>query len=225
MPPKKAPTSAGTTGATAASTTGTSVSALAGTPPGTPTGSTGMAARTQLIDYIIWLCDFPEDSTMVKFIDQQQWTKLIHVTTIGVDEVKDFYTVRNDGVTFEAKPMMIHLRIFKCFLLYYKRKSRVAGNAFTEDEVLSLSRVEFHDYCSSDNYTEDLAAGGSAPKTTVVATTGSSSGLPELVTVQEFRRGVKRDKTHYEDLKDDKYFSSWDHEFVATLHMHHTHLS
>jgi hypothetical protein len=42
--------------------------------------------------------------------------------------------------------------------------------------------------------------------------------------VQEFRRGVKRDKTHYEDLKDDKYFNSWNRGFVATAHMHHTHL-
>lgn len=44
------------------------------------------------------------------------------------------------------------------------------------------------------------------------------------MTVQEFCRGVKRDKTHYEDLKDDKYFNSWNRGFVATAHMHHTHL-
>ena len=35
---------------------------------------------------------------------------------------------------------------------------------------------------------------------------------------------MKRDKTHYEDLKDDKYFNSWNRGFVATAHMHHTHL-
>jgi hypothetical protein len=40
--------------------------------------------------------------------------------------------------------------------------------------------------------------------------------------VQEFRRGVKRDKAHYENLKDDKYFNSWNRGFVATARMHHT---
>jgi hypothetical protein len=33
---------------------------------------------------------------------------------------------------------------------------------------------------------------------------------------------VKRDKAHYADLKDDKYFSTWNRGFVATSHMHHT---
>jgi hypothetical protein len=44
------------------------------------------------------------------------------------------------------------------------------------------------------------------------------------MTVQEFCQGVKRDKTHFEDLKDDKYFNLWNCGFVATAHMHHTHL-
>jgi hypothetical protein len=44
------------------------------------------------------------------------------------------------------------------------------------------------------------------------------------MTVQEFRRGVWRDKTHYVELKDDKYFNSWNRDFVATTYMHHTHL-
>ena len=35
---------------------------------------------------------------------------------------------------------------------------------------------------------------------------------------------MKRDKSHYEDLKDDKYFNSWNRGFAATARMHHTHL-
>jgi hypothetical protein len=37
---------------------------------------------------------FPEGATIVDYIDQQGWTELIHVTTIGLDENKDFHTVR-----------------------------------------------------------------------------------------------------------------------------------
>jgi hypothetical protein len=35
---------------------------------------------------------------------------------------------------------------------------------------------------------------------------------------------LKRDKTHYEYWKDDKYFNVWIRRFVVTAHLHHTHL-
>jgi hypothetical protein len=43
------------------------------------------------------------------------------------------------------------------------------------------------------------------------------------LTAQEFCRGVKRGKTHYTYLKDDKHFNLWNRGFVATEFMHHTH--
>jgi hypothetical protein len=64
----------------------------------------------------------------------------------------------------------------------------------------------------------------------VIPKTSSSSvvagvGAPiDMLTAQEFRRGVKRDKTHYRTLKDDKHFNSWNCGFVVKAHMHHTHL-
>jgi hypothetical protein len=54
-----------------------------------------------------------------------------------------------------------------------------------------------------------------------------ASGIAQIgddLTALEFRHGVKHDKTHYEDLKDDKFFNTWNRGFVATAHMHHTHL-
>ena len=229
MPPKKVPTAAGATDTgNGGGTGGSEASGGAETPPTIPDVTPPVTeSHTPVIAKIIWLCDFPSDSTMVRFIDQQQWTKLFHVTAIGLDEVKDFYTVRSDG-NFEAKPMMIHLRMFKCFLLYYKRKSREFVSTLTEDDVLDMSRSELYDYCGSDDYAADIAAGGtpvvniSSPKVSPIAT--GIVGSHETLTAQEFRRGVKRDKTHYEDLKDDKYFNTWNRGFVATAHMHRTHL-
>ena len=113
--------------------------------------------RPAIIDFIIKLCKFPEDSTMVEYIDQQGWTELIHVTTIGVNEVKDFHTVRGDGITFAAKPMLIHLRLFKCFLLYYKRRCRELYTTLSEEDVMYFTRTHFEEYCGSDEYDDDLA--------------------------------------------------------------------
>jgi hypothetical protein len=73
---------------------------------------------------------------MVEYLDQQDWTELIHVTNIGLHEVKDFHMVRDDGVTYSAKPMFIHLHLFKCFLMYYKRQCRKLFTTLSEDDVI-----------------------------------------------------------------------------------------
>ena len=98
--------------------------------------ATAPIVRSRIVEFIIKLCKFPEDSTMVAYIDQQGWTELIHITTIGLDEVKDFHTVKDDGITYAAKPMLVHLRLFKCFLLYYKRQCRELYSTLSEDDVL-----------------------------------------------------------------------------------------
>jgi hypothetical protein len=53
----------------------------------TMTGTTTMATpkvHTLVIAKIILLCGFPEESTMVRYIDQQDWTELEDYTLIGV---------------------------------------------------------------------------------------------------------------------------------------------
>jgi hypothetical protein len=123
-----------------------------------------------------------------------------------------------------AKPLKHHLLTFQCFLLYYKRKSRGIHGPLDEYIVLSICKSDFQTYCQSE-----LTIGFATKGVPVIPKTSSSSvvagvGAPiDMLTAQEFRRGIKRDKTHYETLKDDKQFNSWNRGFVATAHMHHTH--
>jgi hypothetical protein len=79
--------------------------------------------HTTIIDHVIRICDFPADSIMVEFIDHQQWPTLEHVVSGGFDDVGEFSTVRDDGITFEDTPMLIHLQRFKAFLLYFLNKT------------------------------------------------------------------------------------------------------
>ena len=181
---------------------------------------------TDVINQVIYLCGFPKDSTMVKFIRQQEWTELEHITMIGLDEIKDFFTTRDDG-NFEAKPLAHHLRLLKAFILYYMRTCHKQSRVLTEGDVLDFEQAEFKAYCSSPYFQEDVGNHGTNP----VMRAGPSGGTPGTtpvdlgqITPQEFRRSVKRDKSHYTDLKDDKYFNTWNRGFVATAHMHHTHL-
>jgi hypothetical protein len=46
------------------------------------TRSSTTATATEIIDHIIILCDFPNDSTMIEIIDQQGWKTLSDVTTL-----------------------------------------------------------------------------------------------------------------------------------------------
>jgi hypothetical protein len=173
-------------------------------------------SKKPFIDHLQELCNFPKDSTMVKFMEQQEWSMLEDVTMIGLDDVKDFATYKDDG-TFEAKPMLHHLRMFKGFLLFYNRMCRELSSILNEDEVMAVPIERFKEYCGSPDYHADLEA-GLAPKRS------NSAPADGNMTPQEFRRSVKRDKTHYTDLKEDKHFNSWNRGFVATAFMHHTHL-
>jgi hypothetical protein len=80
---------------------------------------------------------------MVRYIEQQGLEELEDAISIGVDEIKDFFTVCSDGF-FEAKPMQIHLCKFKAFLLIYRRKQREAPFKMTEGKVLLIAKGEFN---------------------------------------------------------------------------------
>jgi hypothetical protein len=181
-----------------------------------------LIVRSPIIAYIIKQCKFPDDSTLVEYINQQGWTELIHVTTFGLDEVKDFHTVRDDGVTYSTKPMLIHLCLLKCFLLYYKRQCRERFTSLSEDDVMyGFSHTRLEEHCSLDDYNDDLTGVSKPVSTSIYSGNVVASGE---MTVQEFRRGVRRDKAHHVHLKDDKYFNLWNCGFVATAYMHHSHL-
>jgi hypothetical protein len=86
-----------------------------------------------------------------------------------------------------------------------------------------IMKKPFENYMSSAEFREDLAACDlpiKPPPPTVSNMVTATEGL----TVQEFRRGIKHDKTHCEDLKDDKFFNTWNCGFIATAYMHQTDL-
>jgi hypothetical protein len=156
----------------------------------------------------VMLCRFPQDSTMVEYIDQQKMDKLEHVVTMELEVFKDIHTVRSDAFTIKARPLKTLLRMLKCFLLYFKRYNRSYYGNCTEGDVLTFAKGLFDAYCRN-------AAAGTLETAGLKAPPGSGGGRVNVgtavvagaggpITAQEFRHDVKRDKAHYEDLKDDK---------------------
>jgi hypothetical protein len=146
---------------------------------------------------------------LVKFIEQQEWSELGHVTSIAVNEVKVFHTVRNDG-NYDAKPIMIHLRMFKAFLMFYTRKFHEMSTTLDENDVIDFTNTQFKEYVWSPHYNDDLAMSGATPKPKLLPRgINSIATATDDLNAQEFRKGVRHDKTHYTDPKYDKYFTTW----------------
>jgi hypothetical protein len=90
-------------------------------------GSEDKRVCLEIIQHIIDLCGFSADSLMVHYMDQQQWSELEHMVMTALDEIKDFATFRDNGIIYEGKPMIIHQKKLREFLLFYKWKMFVGG--------------------------------------------------------------------------------------------------
>jgi hypothetical protein len=133
-----------------------------------------------IIDHIIDICGFPDDSTMTEYIREQGWRELSDVVMITLDEVADFKLVNDDG-SYKAKPLNHHLRKFKGFLLMYNRLSRNLSAPLSKDDVLNITKEQFDVYCRSPEYHMDLQTGLATPtKATVPA------AAPDELTASEF---------------------------------------
>jgi hypothetical protein len=85
-----------------------------------------------------------------------------------------------------------------------------------EMDVLSMSKIEYNDYCCSPEYHVDFAA-GLAPSFKATAPSTIVSGD---ITSSEFCRGFKRDKTHYSELKEERRQTSSTRGTVDLLLLH-----
>jgi hypothetical protein len=111
----------------------------------------------EIINHFIKVCGFSHDSLMVKYIDQQQWSELAHIAMHGLEDSKDFEVFQADGFTPLGKPMLIHQKLFKSFLLYYKRQTLWEEEGPSEAEVMCWTPEEFKTYLTTKAFHDDHA--------------------------------------------------------------------
>ena len=169
--------------------------------------------HTPVIAKNISLRGFSDNSVMVKFIKQKQWKKLFQVSNNSVNDVKDFHTVREDGISMDKKPLGIHVRMLKCFLLYYKRKCREHGKHLSENNVMKIERNQFYSYCGSPDYFMDLAACVEESSIKQVATLNTSN-----VDVVNAPESIKTEDARCSNLSDE-VLDNVDVEVVPTRHL------
>jgi hypothetical protein len=143
-------------------------------------------ASTSVIDHIIYLCGFPDDSTMVKFIKNKLWTDLSDVISLSLDDTNDFKTVN-----YVTDPLAHHVRKFRGFLVYYLRKCHELSSDLDKDDVIMITKKEFTSYCGSLDYHSDMHLSGykkRAPKLVIddeLTETEFIPTAPKLVVVDD----------------------------------------
>jgi hypothetical protein len=70
--------------------------------------------------------------------------------------------------------------MFKCFLLYYKRKCRENGGSLSEGDVLNTTSAQFKSYAGSDAYVIDLKACLEAYAAKQVVVTVNADGVGHM---------------------------------------------
>jgi hypothetical protein len=99
-------------------------------------------SSSEVINHIIDICGFLDDSTMVEYINKQQWTDLADVVMITLAEVDEFKLVNKYG-SYIAKPMQHHVRRFKGFLLLYNQKRRDLSTTLDEEDVMDITKRQY----------------------------------------------------------------------------------
>jgi hypothetical protein len=168
-------------------------------------------AVTVVIDHIIRLCDFPADSVTVKYIDQQQWSTLSHVISVGLEEVDEFFTVKDNGITFDSTPMLVHLRRLKAFLAYYKSKT-CWGEGPTEDDLMQWTPKYFEPYCCTKACHDDYVMAFAKPSVPFKLLNRARSArsasiksrekhsMADSATLHDIHQGKKHSETYCQEL-------------------------
>jgi hypothetical protein len=173
------------------------------------TWSTSISVTEQIVN----ICGFPDDSTMVVIFKQEGWTEIADIAMLTMQEADDLLSTNSDG-SYKSKPMNLHLRRFKGFLMYYNKKCRELSTTLNDEDVLRITKTELFDYMGSPEYHDDIAEGLSKSTKPI-----ASANNKEFMAV-DFRKGTKRDKNCYSELKDDiQYMESW--FCVDCLHTSH----
>jgi hypothetical protein len=71
---------------------------------------------------------------MVMFMFKKKWKTLYHILSADLEDINAFHTVKKDFKT-------VYIRMYKCFLLYYKRKCRENGGSLLKEMSCTLQSL------------------------------------------------------------------------------------
>jgi hypothetical protein len=150
------------------------------------------ADLTNIINYVILLNEFFDNSILVETIRQQRWLTLNHVTTITFDKMEKVWLLREDSMHISRK-RLVHTCMCKTFLRCLKWRTRGWIFLHCEKDALNYTKLFFKRYCRSNAYK-------------IICKRDSFFSLKTLLTKPTaFYSGVKRENSQYKSLDDNLY--------------------
>jgi len=136
----------------------------------------------------------------------------------GYDYVEDILTMSKDDIDALEFPEKVDdmivtkplqrakcalIRVFQDFIRHLRDENRFMT-------YMALTALDFNEY----------RAGIYVPDQPIPAPVHATTNKARNNLVDDFRRGIKRDKTHYTVLKEDKQWDSWKRSTLATARSH-----
>jgi hypothetical protein len=132
-------------------------------------------------------------------------------------ELLEFTDFDNNGDKFTKDLHDKHKILIKLATGFLKLKNRDSEGNLTNDEIENITKKEWDNFrlnipCSviTDNMSGKVPSSLAAQKNKDL----------NNVRLQNFIKGIKRDKTQYNILKDEKYFHSWVQMFIPLADSH-----
>ena len=127
------------------------------------------------------------------------------------------YKVQSVDTKLETSKQMavFHRQLVRIAVDFIRMKQHENGGTITDVDILNFDRDEWENFRVKPREFRK-----SASPTMIASTTTAFPSTPRNLELESFQKGTKRDKTQYDELKDERNFEIWKIEFLATAHSH-----
>ena len=176
--------------------------------------------QKQFVHFFTNVLQIKDDDVLYRIFESNQFTTMDDIIYTGDDFFSALQYIDDDNRTKVSplEPLLLRLRAVKAYY-YYLKQTHGTDQINWEDTTI----------VNSDNFdtfriTEYDPQGPTNPNSEIVNEKGVSKNnnfrSDNKSLAAEFRKGVKRDKSAYTVLKDERNWDSWRRRTVATMHSH-----
>ena len=190
-----------------------------------PRATRAAARRRTLLRVITDVLDLDESDDLISSLDEHQCRSIDDIIVLRDSDIDTLATTNKDG-TSQCVPLFKRnlikvLKSWNYHLLISEEIKRVDWDnpTYVNQESFDEYRVSLYD---PDNPARAMSRSVTkSPPGSIISTTNNASNLGNKSSpAQDFRRGIKRDKTHYTVLKDEKQWTTWKNQTESTAFTH-----
>ena len=116
------------------------------------------------------------------------------------------------------KPFLAKLHIIKAWHIHLQNTVQLSTIDWSDKSA--INQKAFNAYRVSIYYPDAPVGRQTQRHKPAAPTISTSTPTASQSLVSDFKKGIKRDKTHYTTLKDEKQWDEWKRRTIATIHAH-----